>query len=439
MYQIKRCSAPCVNKISPEDYSKSITNLKKFLSGKTQEIFSDFIREMLYYSDEMEYEKAANIRDKIKLLNYVQSKNIFHGFSNRNIDIFIFYEEPSSQKYCIQVYIIRDGHNFGDKCHFFDRNPIESEKEIIYRFIIQYYQNNEIPNEIWCNIENMDFKIISKVTQSTTKSNIILPKNKNDKNIFNFVIENTKEVYNKYIQNYLTKIDIFQDIAKKFALPFIPEKIEIYDNSHNHGANPVGCVVVVGQDGFIKSEYRKYKITNKKCMDDYHMLREVIRRRFKKIDQSSLPDLIIIDGGKGQLSAVTDEFNNMNIDNVNMVAMSKGLNRNSGREFFHQNGKFSFQIDKSDKTLLFLQNIRDEAHRFAVTSHRNLMRKSSKKSELDSIKGIGEKRKRSLLLYFDSLNNLKLASEEDIAKIEGINKKLAKNIFQYIHKSNDKV
>ena len=196
---------------------------------------------------------------------------------------------------------------------------------------------------------------------------------------------------------------------------------------------------MVGQDGFIKSEYRKYKITNKKCMDDYHMLREVIRRRFKKIDQSSLPDLIIIDGGKGQLSAVTDEFNNMNIDNVNMVAMSKGLNRNSGREFFHQNGKFSFQIDKSDKTLLFLQNIRDEAHRFAVTSHRNLMRKSSKKSELDSIKGIGEKRKRSLLLYFDSLNNLKLASEEDIAKIEGINKKLAKNIFQYIHKSNDKV
>ncbi|WHA05025.1 excinuclease ABC subunit UvrC [Candidatus Bandiella numerosa] len=439
MYQIKRCSAPCVNKISPEDYSKSITNLKKFLSGKTQEIFSDFIREMQYYSDEMEYEKAANIRDKIKLLNYVQSKNIFHGFSNRNIDIFIFYEESSSQKYCIQVYIIRDGHNFGDKCRFFDRNPIESEKEIIYRFIIQYYQNNEIPNEIWCNIENMDFKSISKVTQSTTKSNIILPKNKNDKNIFNFVIENTKEVYNKYIQNYLTKIDIFQDIAKKFALPFIPEKIEIYDNSHNHGANPVGCVVVVGQEGFIKSEYRKYKITNKKCMDDYHMLREVIRRRFKKIDQSSLPDLIIIDGGKGQLSAVTDEFNNMNIGNVNIVAMSKGLNRNSGREFFHQNGKFSFQIDKSDKTLLFLQNIRDEAHRFAVTSHRNLMRKSSKKSELDAIKGIGEKRKRSLLLYFDSLNNLKLASEEDIAKIEGINKKLAKNIFQYIHKSNDKV
>ena len=439
MYQIKRCSAPCVSKINREDYSKSIINLNRFLAGKAQEVFSYFIKEMEDFSDKMQYEEAAIIRDKIKLLNYVQSKNIFHGFSNRNIDIFIFYEETLSQKYCIQVYIIRDGHNFGDKCHFFDRNLIESEKEILYRFIVQFYQNNAAPSEIWCNIENIDFKIISEAIGNISKSKIILPKNKDDKNILNFVIENTKESYKKYIQNYLTKIDIFQDIAKKLDLPFVPEKIEVYDNSHNHGSSPVGCVIIVGHDGFIKNEYRKYKIADEKCMDDYHMLREVIRRRFRNVDKNSLPDLIIIDGGKGQLSVVTEEFNSMNINNINIVAMSKGVNRNSGREFFHQNGKSSFQIDKNDKTLFFLQNIRDEAHRFAVTSHRNLMRKNSKKSELDAIQGIGEKRKKSVLLYFDSLNDLKLASEEDIAKIEGINKKLAKNIFQYIHRLNDKV
>lgn len=439
MYQIKRCSAPCINKINQQDYNKSLGNLKNFLTGKTQEIFSYFTKEMEYFSNKMQYEKAANIRDKIKLLNYVQSKNTFHGLSNRNIDIFIFYEEASSQKYCIQVYIIRDGHNFGDNCHFFDRNTIESEREIICRFFIQFYQNNEAPSEIWCNIANVNFKSISEANKNISKSKIILPKNKDDKNIFNFVIENTKESYKKHIQNYLTKFNIFQDIAKKFNLSFVPEKIEVYDNSHNHGSNPVGCVIVVGHNGFIKNEYRKYKIIAEKCMDDYHILREVIRRRFKNVNENSLPELILIDGGKGQLSAATEEFNNMNIMNINIVAMSKGLNRNAGREFFHQNRKSSFQIEKNDKTLFFLQNIRDEAHRFAIISHRNLMRKSSKKSELDAIKGIGEKRKKSLLLYFDSLNNLKLAREEDIAKIDGINKKLAKNIFQYIHKLDDKM
>ena len=178
MYQIKRCSAPCVSKINREDYSKSFINLNRFLAGKAQEVFSYFIKEMEDFSDKMQYEEAAIVRDKIKLLNYVQSKNIFHGFSNRNIDIFIFYEEPSSQKYCMQVYIIRDGHNFGDKCHFFDRNLIESEKEILYRFIVQFYQNNATPSEIWCNIENIDFKIISEAIGNISKSKIILPKNK---------------------------------------------------------------------------------------------------------------------------------------------------------------------------------------------------------------------------------------------------------------------
>ena len=434
MYQIKRCSAPCVGKITKQDYQIQVNSLKKFLSGKSQDLISELIKEMDCMSNDMQYEEAAVIRDKIKLLNYIKSKSIFQGFSSKNIDIFIYKEDISIQKYCIKTYVIRDGHSFGDKCEFFDKNPLETVEEVIYKYIIAFYQNNYMPNEIWCN-NKIKYEIIKQAInkQQSSPAKVLYPKNNNDKKIFNFVIDNTQEEFKKYRYNYLAKIDIFKDLMNKFDLSYIPEKIEVYDNSHNHGANPVGCVVVVGQDGFIKNEYRKYKIKLEKCMDDYQMLREVIRRRFKNINHTNLPDLVLIDGGKGQLTSVMDEFKKLDIHNINVVAMSKGINRNSGREFFHKESKSSFQIDKNNKTLLFLQNIRDEAHRYAITTHRNLMRKNLKKSELDSIKGIGLKRRKSLFLHFNSINDLKLASEDEIAKIKGINKELAKNIFQYIH------
>ncbi len=438
MYQIKRCSAPCVKKISQEEYSKTINKLKNFLTGQTKEIYTDFIKEMDGFSAKFMYEEAASLRDKIKLLNCIQSKNIFHGLLNRNIDIFVYNEEISLQKYCIQVHTIRGGHNFGDKCHYFDRDGIESVKEIICRFMIHFYQKNKLPSEVWCNIRDIDCNFIKEIIghRETQRFKIIFPRSKDDQKKIQFVIDNTKLTFEKYMQSYLSKTNIFKDLVEKFHLPFMPEKIEVYDNSHYHGSNAVGCVIVVSQNGFIKNEYRKYKITNKNCMDDYFILKEVIKRRFKKINQHSLPDLIVIDGGKGHLSSVIDEFKNMNIYQVNIVAMSKGLNRNSGREFFYQNGKKSLQINKPDKTLLFLQNIRDEAHRFTISTHRNLIRKESKKSGLDSIEGIGEKRKKNLLLHFDSLKEIKYASEEDFAKIKGINKNLAKKIFRYIHKLN---
>ncbi|MSO13533.1 excinuclease ABC subunit UvrC [Rickettsiales endosymbiont of Trichoplax sp. H2] len=434
MYQIKRCSAPCVGKITKEDYQIQVNSLKKFLSGKSQDLISELIKEMDCMSNNMQYEGAAVIRDKIKLLNYIKSKSIFQGFSSRNIDIFIYKEDIAIQKYCIKTYVIRDGHSFGDKCEFFDKNPLETIDEVIYKYIIAFYQNNYMPNEIWCN-NKIKYEVIKQAInkQQSYQTKVLYPKNSGDEKIFNFVIDNTQEEFKKYRYNYLAKIDIFKDLMNKFDLSYIPEKIEVYDNSHNHGANPVGCVVVVGQDGFIKNEYRKYKIKLEKCMDDYQMLREVIRRRFKNINYTNLPDLVLIDGGKGQLTSVMDEFKKLDIHNINVVAMSKGINRNSGREFFHQKSKSSFQIDKNNKTLLFLQNIRDEAHRYAITTHRNLMRKNLKKSELDSIKGIGLKRRKSLFLHFNSINDLKLASEDEIAKIKGINKELAKNIFQYIH------
>lgn len=435
MYQIKRCSAPCVGKITKENYDKSIDDLKLFLAGKANSIHSKLIDGMENASDALEYERAASIRDKIRLLTYIQSKNIFHNLAGKNIDIFAVYEEKDEyQEFCIQVFMVRDGHNFGNKLEFLDKHPGMTKEEVLSGYMIQFYQDKSIPKEIWSNVSITDTKSISSALGESIK--IFTPKDGENKGIMGFAVENTKDAYKQHLDDTLTKTAIFNELAVKFSLPCLPETIEVYDNSHNHGSYAVGCVVVVGQDGFIKSAYRKYSMSNMTkdiSMDDFAMLKEVIKRRFGKSSETrNMPDLMIIDGGKGQLSAVCSELKRLEISNANVVAMSKGPDRNAGREFFHQNGKNEFQMQKDDKVLLFLQKIRDEAHRFAITSHRKLLRKSSQKSGLDRIQGVGEKRKKILLSHFGSINELKSASEEDIAKVKGLNQKLAKMIFQYI-------
>ncbi|WPX96747.1 excinuclease ABC subunit UvrC [Candidatus Bandiella euplotis] len=432
MYQIKRCSAPCVGKITKEGYNRSINDLKLFLAGKTKKIHTNFMDEMHHFSDKLEYEKAASIRDKIRLLTYIQSKNVFHKLAEKNIDIFIIHEEKNEQEFCIQVFMVRDGHNFGSKLQFLDRHPGVFKDEALSRYIVQFYQNKPIPKEIWSNIDIKDTQSISAVLAKKIK--ITTPKTGEKKNVIEFALDNTKDAYKQYLDNNLAKAEIFNELAIKFDLLHSPETIEVYDNSHNHGSYAVGCMIAVGQEGFIKNAYRKYSMTNSEIsMDDFAMLKEVMKRRFGKPSKEiRVPDLIIIDGGKGQLSAVCSELEKLGISNTHVIAMSKGPDRNAGREFFHQPGRQAFQLEKDSKLLLFLQKIRDEAHRFAITSHRKLIRQSVQKSGLDNIKGIGDKRKKILLSHFGSINQLKSASQEDIAKVKGLNQKLAKSIFQYI-------
>ena len=439
LYQIQLCSAPCVNKISEEVYSQSVRQLKDFLVGRTKQIHINLIKDMEDFSNKFMYEKAAKVRDKIKLLNSIQKVDTIYEGPNNNIDVFSYHEQTLLQKYCIQVYFIRNGCHFGDKYYYFDKDTSELKKEIIYKFISEFYQKNVLPSEIWHNIQEINPKLILKIIGCTTLQQIQVKflKASNNSKIPQLIINNIKSSFEKNSQNYFMNINVLKDLANKFNLSYIPEIIEVYDNSHHHGSSPIGCVVVVGQNGFIKSKYRKYKMANECCMDDYFMLKEVIRRRFKNINYHELPDLIIIDGGKGQLSIVTNELRRLNISQINVIAMSKGINRNEGREFFHHKNQQSFQMSKNDKTLLFLQNIRDEAHRFVLAVHRNSMKECLTKSYLDSIKGIGKKRKKSLLLHFETINDIKFANEADLIKIKNINKKLARSILQQIHYFNN--
>ena len=439
LYQIQLCSAPCVNKISEEVYNQSVRQLKDFLVGKTRQIHTNLTKDMEDFSNKFMYEKAAKVRDKIKLLNSIQKVDVIYEAPNNNIDVFFYYEQTSLKKYCIQIYFIRNGSHFGDKYYYFDKDTIELKKEIIYKFISEFYQKNILPSEIWHNIQEINPKLILKIIGCTTLQQIHVKflKTSNNNKILQPIINNIKSSFEKNSQNYSININILKDLVNKFNLPYIPEIIEVYDNSHHHGSHSIGCVVVVGQNGFIKSKYRKYKMVNEYCMDDYFILKEVIRRRFKKINYHELPDLMIIDGGKGQLSTVTNELRRLNISQINVIAMSKGINRNEGKESFHHKNQQSFQMSKNDKTLLFLQRLRDEAHRFAIAAHRNSMKKCITHSYLESIKGIGKKRKKSLLLHFETINDIKFANEEDFVKIKNINKKLARSIMEQIHHLSD--
>ena len=438
LYQTHLCSAPCVNKISEQEYDKLVRQLKNFLAGKTDQVYTYLVNKMKFFSNKLMYEKAAKVRDKIQLLNSIQRTPIIYGISNKNIDIFFYHKINFLQKYCIQIHFIRNSRHFGDKYHYFDNDNIELTKEVMCKFIIKFYQKNVLPDEIWYNVESVSSISIKKTIEYTAQRKIkIRYLESNNSKTLQLIANDVKSAFAKDSQHYFNKINVFKDLVNKFNLPYIPERIEVYDNSHHHGYNVIGCVIVVDQNGFVKSEYRKYNMSNGRCMDDYFILKEVIKRRFTRINCHVLPDLMIIDGGKGQLSTVINELYKLNLSQINVIAMSKGIKRNNGREFFHHNNQQSFQMTKNDKTLRFLQNIRDEAHRFAILSHRNLTKKSVTRSFLDLIKGIGQKRKKNLLSYFETINDIKSANEEDLIKVKNINKKLAKSILCNIREFKD--
>ena len=439
MYDIKRCSAPCVNKISYKDYQSNIEELERFFSGKTKHIHTRLLDKMNKLSKSFMYEKAIVVRDQIRLLNYIQSRSIFNHLSNKNIDIFIYHDVIELKKYCIQVCIIKNGMHFDDKCYYFDKDISDIKSQKLYEFVISFYRHKNYPTEIWLSHKDINLDIItqSNIEIARKKIKIISLTDKDKNKVYLFFVSKFKIICQDYIKSYFIKVNIFKDLKNKFNLLSIPKRIEVYDNSHNNGCNPVGCVIVVNKDGFMKDEYRKYVINeHTNTISDYYILREVITRRFKKRDKYLLPDLVIIDGGKGHLSTAINVFNQLNIKNVNIVAMSKGPNRKSGRECFYQYNKKSLLFDKNDKTLLFLQNIRDEVHKFAISTYRMLAIQNSKKSFLDSIKGIGNKRKKNILLHFDAIKDIKYASEDDLIKINGINKILAKAILYYIRHLN---
>ena len=438
LYQIKRCSGPCVGYIKNDEYKQTVEDAIEFVSGKSRKIQKNLSQQMEKASEELDFERATILRDRIKSLNIIQSSQRINEANLIEADVVAGYKE--SGKTCIQVFFYRSKQNWGNQAFFPKHDPDESLKEILNSFISQFYENKSVPKLIIINEEIKEKTLIEKTLskKESKEINISVAKKGSKLKVINQAIKNAKDSLNRKLYESQNNRDLFDKVAKKFDLETNVSLVEVYDNSHIQGTNSVGALITFGEEGFIKKRYRKFNIKIKQNeQDDYGMMKEVLNRRFKKAIQEkdnylSFPDLVLIDGGKGQYSTARETLNELGLHDIPIIAIAKGKFRNSGDETFFHNGK-SFKFQKNDPTLFFLQRIRDEAHRFAISAHRAKRKKGISKSLLDQIEGIGSIRKRALLNHFGSARAVESASLDEIKTVEGVEEKVAKKIYNFFH------
>ncbi len=438
-YQIKRCSGPCTGKISKVAYADSVREVKAFLLGKNKELHKELSNKMQQLSDDMAFEEAAEIRDKLKALSYIQMKSeTSHNL--KDADIIAAYRQNG--EFCIQLFMYRSSQPCGNQPYILEHtSEDETESHAIAAFLIQLYQTKTPPKEILLSHEVEDIVNYKKVFKTLHNVDIkfTTPKLGPKKKIMENAIQNAELELKKHLKISAKNNAALTSVQKLFNLPSPIKRIEVYDNSHIQGAHAIGAMVVAGVNGFDKKEYRLFNIkdsgTSKHGGDDYAMMREVLTRRFKRLktEPHRKPDLLIIDGGKGHMSTVHNLMQELQI-NIPFICMAKGVDRNSGREQFHRPGQESFTLDKNLGTMKYLQILRDEVHNFAITSHRKKRSSNIKISSLDAIPGIGASRKKALLSYFGSYKAITESSEDEIAKADGVSKNLAKIIYEAIHK-----
>ncbi len=438
LYQIKRCSGPCVGYVKEDDYKKSVEDAIEFVSGKSRKIQKNLSTQMEKSSENLDFEKAAILRDRIKSLNIIQSSQRINEANLVEADVIAGYKE--SGKTCIQVFFYRSKQNWGNQAFFPKHDPDESLNNILNSFVSQFYENKSVPSSIILS-ENIKEQILIEkaLTRKEGKQiNISVAKKGSKLNVINQAIKNAKDSLNRKLYESQNNKELFEEVSKKFDLENNINLIEVYDNSHNQGSNSVGALITYEQEGFNKKRYRKFNIKIKKNeQDDYGMMREVLNRRFKKAVQEkdnylTMPDLVLIDGGKGQYSVARETLNELGLHDIPIIAIAKGKLRNSGNETFFHNGK-EVKFEKNDPTLFFLQRIRDEAHRFAISAHRAKRKRGINKSLLDQIDGIGSVRKRALLNHFGSARAIESASLDEIKTVEGVEEKVAKKIYNFFH------
>ncbi len=438
LYQIKRCSGPCVNFIHETDYKKSVDDAIDFVSGKSRKIQKSLSAQMETASDELDFEKAAILRDRIKSLNIIQSSQRVNEANLVEADVIAGYKE--SGKTCIQVFFYRSKQNWGNQAFFPKHDPDENLGNIINSFVTQFYENKSVPTNIILS-EDIKEKLLIEKTLSKKENkqiSISVAKKGSKLKVINQALKNAKDSLNRKIYESQNNKDLFENISQKFDLESNINLVEVYDNSHIQGTDSIGALITFGEEGFIKKRYRKFNIKIKDNeQDDYGMMREVINRRFKRAIQEkdnylTMPDLILIDGGKGQYSVVRETMNELGLHEIPVIAIAKGKLRNSGNEIFFHNGK-EFKFEKNDPTLFFLQRIRDEAHRFTISAHRAKRKRGLKKSLLDQISGIGSIRKRALLNHFGSARAVESASLDEIKSVDGVEEKVAKKIYNFFH------
>ena len=438
LYQIKRCSGPCVGYINNDEYKQTVDDAIEFVSGKSRKIQKNLSKQMEKASEELNFEKATILRDRIKSLNIIQSSQRINEANLLEADVIAGYKE--SGKTCIQIFFYRSKQNWGNQAFFPKHDPDESLKEVLKSFIVQFYENKSIPKSIILN-EEINEKVLIEKTLSKKENkqiNISVAKKGSKLKVVNQAIKNAIDSLNRKLYESQNNKDLFDKVAQKFNLETNISLIEVYDNSHIQGTNSVGALISFSEEGFIKKRYRKFNIKIKKNeKDDYGMMKEVLNRRFKRAVQEkenylSFPDLVLIDGGKGQYSTARETMNELGLHEIPVIAIAKGKFRNSGNETFFHNGK-EFKFFKNDPTLFFLQRLRDESHRFAISAHRSKRKKAISKSLLDQIEGIGSMRKRALLNHFGSARAVESASLDEIKTVEGVEEKVAKKIYNFFH------
>jgi excinuclease ABC subunit C len=434
-YHIKRCTAPCVGRVTAEQYVQQVSDTKDFLTGKSREVQEKIQIKMVEASENKAFEQAAFYRDRIKILTSIQSRQGIDGFAVGDADMIAMTLDKGLV--CIQIFFFRNGQSYGNRAFFPVHTDDVSDDEIMASFIAQFYTGKHIPPEILVNLLPYENHVLEEALAQLAdrKISIAVPQRGKRKDIMGMVVQNAREALQRHLLQKQNDDLALEKIAEIFEMEKPPERIEIYDNSHTGGTNMVGGMVVAGRDGFIKKAYRKFNIREAATADDYGMMREVMRRRFAKIEHDeNFPDLLLIDGGQGQLTVVKEELDVLGLfDKLTVVGISKGEDRNAGREKFHMAGREIFQLPLNDPTLQYLQRLRDEAHRFAIGSHRIKRNKSIEISVLDDIAGIGPSRKKALIHHFGSAKAVQDATIEDIIKVSGISREMAQKIYGFFH------
>ncbi len=441
LYQIRRCSAPCVGRISQEDYARLTAQAKAFLAGKSASVQKELAAEMEQAAEALEFEHAAAVRDRIRALTFVQGSDVINPASLQDADIIAAWQMAGQT--CVQVFFVRGGRNNGNRAFFPTHARQEEAGTVLAAFVAQFYDDKPPPPCVLTNHPLPEQELVAEALslKAGRKVEIVVPQRGEKRAVVQHAELNAREALERKLAEAAGQAKLLEGVAQVFHLAAPPERIEVYDNSHIMGANPYGVMIVAGPEGFTKAAYRKFSIRGQLTPgDDFAMMREVLQRRFGRAlreqaegEKPGWPDLVLIDGGAGQLSAAREVLADLGVADVPLVAIAKGPDRDAGREWFFTDGLEPFQLPPRDPVLYFLQRLRDEAHRFAITTHRTGRSKTLTRSELDEISGIGAARKRALLNHFGSARGVKMAGLADLEAAPGISRETARRVYAHFH------
>ncbi|WP_153768086.1 excinuclease ABC subunit UvrC [Labrenzia sp. CE80] len=469
LFQIKRCSGPCTGEIDQEDYTGLVAEAKAFLSGRSQLVKKELAQQMEAASEALDFERAAICRDRLAALSHTQAHQGINPQTVEEADVFAIHQEGGQT--CVQVFFFRTGQNWGNRAYFPKADKTLDEPSILESFLAQFYDDKPAPRLILLSHQIPEQSLLAEALseRAERKVEVLTPKRGEKKELTDHALTNAREALGRRLAESSSQARLLKGVAAAFELPVPPRRIEVYDNSHIMGTNAVGGMIVAGEEGFAKGQYRKFNIKSEDLVpgDDYGMMREVLTRRFSRLikehqrddatatlsaevteetaqdapeettsssaDMPAWPDLVLIDGGQGQLTAARETLEELGLTDVPLVGIAKGPDRDAGREKFFVTGKPSFMLPERDPVLYFVQRLRDEAHRFAIGSHRARRKRDITKNPLDDIAGVGPTRKRALLRHFGTAKAVSKAGMDDLSSVPGISEAIAKLVYDHFH------